>query len=332
MEGTIGFVASLGSLGLANGERVGWNARCSQRKAWNGNALRVRSLGARSRRVSAPSARSTRSVALPSSWMTAFGDMVDRGFALNEELFMVASNALGGLEERSAHTERLLGSGGTFAFDALNMKGSVQGFVDPKSKLAWVTRATHLCDLEFKVQMLFLVAPITSVPHCSLIFGCNETGYFLELDYIPREDLVSNPPNYIDKYYGPERQAFVKAATENMNVEGVIMGSLCVEETIIRSPLHLNLQYGSDDASYRELETQCKVHLLQWLDFVASTEELNRSRRGLMFARDAAMHKMMFRTERMRAGFMFNGDEALAQKYAASLIGPGDEAYTGQAS
>lgn len=206
-------------------------------------------------------------------------------------------------------------------------QGKIQGFAG-EPKLGWVTVAQHAtASGECFGELTAWVAPSFDVPHLILQHSIDNVGRLvLTMDYVARYDLCAESYHY-DEFFRPLegwRASCLGAGTEPPADQDALV-------RLISSPMRTSVVLPAAETSQDQAQQMMMEHCQRWCSWWSGAAEVNRMKRGSLFARDTKMHRARFASHvsrLSRAGV----DGSTAEQLAQALVGPGDEQYVGQAS
>mmetsp|Transcript_14951 Transcript_14951/g.22258 ORF Transcript_14951/g.22258 Transcript_14951/m.22258 type:complete len:280 (+) Transcript_14951:60-899(+) len=209
-------------------------------------------------------------------------------------------------------------------FDIGAMRGTIKGYLG--SKIDWCSKLNLTGEDGFeKYSLMCWTFPMYNTPHLSIDIEKTTEKIFLKADLIPKEDLMYSQ-DYLEEFYEGGVLEWYNDLVENQLSEQQTP-SKYLRDRVLTSPtvVHISLPNSKEGDEILESGVEKLVDL--WLGFLSEASEIPRMRRGTMLSRDSILRRMSFLILNQNSIF-----GARAQEVAVALVGPGDQAYIGQAS
>ncbi|CAM9400645.1 unnamed protein product [Chrysoparadoxa australica] len=206
--------------------------------------------------------------------------------------------------------------------------GTVQGRL-ASTKVDWCNVACTKAGETTKSSLQAWCMPMFDVPH--LLVDVTTTGdeMLLELDIVAKDDLMYPAADYLANYYGEKTQAWYNKVVENP-LASVGPAPATVVGRILGSPVRVSVKLDGNNPEATSFAQGAINELAElWLGWLEDATEIPRVRRGTMLGRDTAIRRSYFA---LLGQDPLLGDSDNAKLVAAAMVGPGDAAYTGQAS
>uniref|UniRef100_A0A7S0LTK5 Uncharacterized protein n=1 Tax=Coccolithus braarudii TaxID=221442 RepID=A0A7S0LTK5_9EUKA len=229
--------------------------------------------------------------------------------------------------------------------------GNVRAFDAPgKTNVAWCSKLDFVSTDQSLSRITAWCGPLTDVPHLVVSTGVSGGGIDLSIDFRPRADAGYELRQPDGTYPEPtSREAFMQGSTRVeyskaffteeatawaaavCAAEGAVVHPPSTDGRLIalQGPLMLNLRLPLSDNGVNVASHACASAVARWVEWMQTTDELNRLKVTSTYARDTKLRATLFGidSEALTARF---GEEG--RSLAAADAGPLDEAYVGGAS
>lgn len=179
-----------------------------------------------------------------------------------------------------------------------------------------------------ELQIYAAVSEVYDLPNLKMSIGLwqlplGSRAYKLQLDYVPREDILASL-NYFDRYFtGLDEQIY--NATRSVAVQEIITFHEPSDSALSRmltSAFAVSIDVAEDQTDIvRQL---CESHMKRWCKWITEANELEDStKQQQMRSRDLIIQGLHFDDFRFRMARVMGADFApKAADVAASLVGP----------
>lgn len=220
---------------------------------------------------------------------------------------------------QSDHAEAL----GFDKWESDGASGEITGYLG--QKVDWCSKSQATKDGTTVMSLSCWTFPMYDVPHLSLSVSTGPDGIGLEADLIAKDDLMY-AQDYLDNYYGGETLAWFEGIMDSSHTTAEPQSPL-LRGRVMSSPVHVDVKMPNEPGSLELLATSVDSLVTRWLEWLEDATEIPRVRRGTMLSRDNILRRMSFAVSCKNP--MYGSD---AQQISIAISGPGDQAYTGQAS
>mmetsp|Transcript_22037 Transcript_22037/g.48044 ORF Transcript_22037/g.48044 Transcript_22037/m.48044 type:complete len:236 (-) Transcript_22037:171-878(-) len=233
-----------------------------------------------------------------------------------------------------------------------SFSGTIKAFDAPgKTNVAWCS-GLEISDGQSRSMSRITAwcGPLTDVPHFVASAGVSNGGLDLYIDFRPRADAGYEKANPDGTYPEPDtREAFMQSGVRMEFAEKFFtpdavawFQSVCntpgaspsneglpAEAAVLQGPLTVNLRLPLDSVGVSAASEACANAADRWIQWMQTTEELNRLKVTSTYARDTKMRAVLFSADADELTAKFGAE---GRELAAADAGPLDEAYVGGAS